>query len=132
MQKELDSEIAKNIEEIKQMKNNYAIALKACRKSINENNILGAEDKNLSVANTILGYFNRHRISTIKEGINLYLQEERLDQMEREARIARWNQERVLKEMQEEQEYHNEQIQKIARENQEKIDKALDEIKYGS
>ena len=92
---------------------------------------LAAQDKNIHMVSTLLEYFNRNRISSIKEGINLYLQEQRLNQMERDARLARWMQERALKQIQEEQEYHNERIREIAREEQEKIDKALDEIKYG-
>ena len=130
-EEELRAEVAGNIGRIEQTMANYSQELKDCRKRISANKILADQDKNIYLVSTLLGYFDRRRISSIKEGINLFEREQRRDRMERDARQARFRQEMALKEMREEQEAHNEEMRKIAREAQKKIDDALDELKYG-
>ena len=131
----LKAEIAQQIESINEKKALYSDELRACRTAIGENRILSDQDKNSYTVETLINYFDRGRASSIKEAINLFVQEQRLDQMDREARFARMEAQRkqdaAIRKMAEEQEYHNEQMRKIARENSKKIDEAIDDIKNG-
>lgn len=131
----LNNEVIANIGAIAEEKKSYTNQLKAVEKEIREMRILSAQDKTLYTVNTLINYFDRGRASSIKEAINLFVQEQRLDQMDREARFARMEAQRkqdaAIRKMAEEQEYHNEQMRKIARENSKKIDEAIDDIKNG-
>jgi len=69
---------------------------------------LANEDKNLYTLQTLITYFNRGKVDSIKEAINLYDAEEYRKQVDMENQIQL---ELALENMQEEQRKHNEEIE---------------------
>ena len=97
---------------------------------------LAMEDKNLYTVSTILRYFERGKVDSIKEAINLFDAEERQKAASREAARAAaernaalnsWirTQRDALEEMEANQRRHNERVEAEARRAREEIEEAL-------
>ena len=125
----LEKEIPENIAKIEEEKSTYIEKIRGIQKTISLIDVLSPQDKNKHTVDTLVSYFDRKRVSSIKEGINLLLQEERLDKLERETRFAQAQQNAALRRMEEEQEYHNEQMRNLERERNKKLDDAINDIK---
>lgn len=92
---------------------------------------LADQDKNSYTVNTLITYFERGRVDSIKEAINLYIAEQRASDHDRA--MARMESQRLfaLEQMRKEQEEHNERMRKKAQEVSDEVEKLIDDIKYG-
>jgi biopolymer transport protein ExbB/TolQ len=133
--KQINEDVAQYTKEL----NQYKSTLKSHIASIDENNILSSNDKNISAVSFILYQLKTGRADSIKEALQRYDDKRRIDSMRELDRLEReWARQDAQKAAEEkaEQDRRDREAQirrqeKIDRENEElrkRINKALDDI----
>ena len=135
----LKAEIQNNVARMEENIRAYRQGILNSQRVLESTPGLAMQDKNMYTVSTILSYFERGKIDSIKEGINLFDMEERqrsaaraaaVAAAERTAALNSWikSQQDTLDTMAENQRRHNERMEEEARRATEKIDREIDRL----
>ena len=130
----LAAEVTSKIAEIQARIESYLQEFKKQQQIVAKTPGLAREDKNLYTVSIILRYFERYKVDSIKEAVNLFDMEERQNEAARAAArqavaINSWikTQQDTLEEMEANQRRHNEKMEEEARRLRERINEELNQ-----
>ena len=127
-------EVANKINDIQAVIQKIKSSVKDQKKVLESIPGLAMQDKNLYTVNILITYFERGKVDSLKEAINLFDSEEREKARAAIERATQMQielaQELALDQMQKEQQEHNEKIRQQIDKYGKEIDALIDEMKY--